>query len=224
MKKTVKKQEIAKAINTLENYYKKHRKPTIRRTSQTKDKEKAFKTLIACLLSLRTKDKNTEIVSKKLFSVADTPKKIANLPIKKLEKLIYSSGFYKNKARTIKSVSEVILKKYKGKVPDTESELLSIKGIGRKTANIVLNFAFNKLALPIDIHCHRIPNRLGWIKTKTPEQTEKELEKILSKKYWREFNSLFVLHGQTICKPRSPLCSKCPINKYCKKVGVLKSR
>jgi len=176
MKKLVKKQEIVKVINTLEKYYKGYRKPTVRRTSQTKDKKKAFKTLVACLLSLRTQDKNTEKASKKLFSIADTPEKIANLPIKKLEKLIYNSGHYRKKARTIKHVSKIILKKYKGKVPDTEEELLSIKGIGRKTANIVLNFAFNKPAIPVDAHVHIIANRLGWVKTKTTEQTEKTLK------------------------------------------------
>jgi endonuclease-3 len=187
-------------------------------------KPNAFKILISCLLSLRARDENTEKVSKKLFSVASTPKAIASMPVKKLEKLIYSSGHYKKKARTLKHVSSIILKKYKSKVPDTEEELLDIKGIGRKTANIVLNFAFNKPVLPIDTHCHRIPNRLGWVKTKNPDKTEKELIKILPKKYWMEFNGAFVLFGKTICTPISPFCSKCPINKYCKKIGIEKSR
>jgi len=142
----------------------------------------------------------------------------------RLENIIYSSGYYKNKAKTIKHVSEVILKEYNGKVPDTEEELLKIKGIGRKTANIVLAFAYNKQAIPVDTHCHRIPNRLGWFKTKTPEQTEFELMKILPKKYWSEFNGIFVLFGKTICVPISPFCSKCPIEKYCKKINVLNSR
>lgn len=184
----------------------------------------AFKILISCLLSLRTQDKNTEIASSRLFAVANTPKEILALPLKKLEKLIFSSGHYRKKARTLKHVSKVILKEFNGKVPKTREELMSIKGIGPKTANIVLAFAFGKKVLPIDIHCHRIPNRLGWVKTKTPEQTETELNKILPKKYWTEFNSIFVQFGKTICQPVSPLCSTCPINRYCPKTKVIKSR
>ena len=187
-------------------------------------KPNAFKILIACLLSLRTRDENTEKVSKALFAIADTPEKISKLPTKKLEKLIFSSGHYKKKAKTLKHVSKILIEKYQGKVPNKKEELLSIKGIGPKTANIVLAFAFEKNVLPIDTHCHRIPNRLGWVKTKTPEQTEKELIKILLKKYWKEFNGIFVLFGRTICQPISPWCSKCPIEKYCPKINVKKSR
>lgn len=184
----------------------------------------AFKILISCLLSLRTQDKNTEIASGRLFAVADTPKEIVALPMKKLEKLIFSSGHYRKKARTLKHVSKVLLERFDGKVPKTREELMSIKGIGPKTANIVLAFAFGKKVLPIDTHCHRIPNRLGWIKTKTPEKTEAELNKILPKKYWTDFNSIFVQFGKTICQPVSPLCSTCPINQYCPRIGVIKSR
>jgi endonuclease-3 len=189
-----------------------------------RDNPEAFKILISCLLSLRTQDKNTEIASRNLFAVADTPQKILKLPINKLEKLIFSSGHYKKKARVLKHVSEIILKEFKGKVPNKKEELLSIKGIGPKTANIVLAFAFGKKVLPIDTHCHRIPNRIGWVKTKTPEQTEKELGKILPKKYWIDFNGIFVQFGKTICVPISPKCSECPIEKYCKKVGIEKHR
>ncbi|MCL5018343.1 MAG: endonuclease III [Candidatus Pacearchaeota archaeon] len=184
----------------------------------------AFKILISCLLSLRTQDKNTEIASGRLFAVADTPKEILALPMRKLEKLIFSSGHYRKKARTLKHVSKVLLERFEGKVPKTREELMSIKGIGPKTANIVLAFAFGKKVLPIDTHCHRIPNRLGWVKTKTPEKTEEELNKILPKKYWGEFNSIFVQFGKTICQPISPLCSTCPINQYCPRIGVVKSR
>ena len=198
-----------------------------RKSEQSEDflwKPNPFKILISCLLSLRTQDKTTEIVSEKLFKIADTPEKIAKIPTKKLEKIIFSSGHYKKKARTLKHVSKEILKRFNGKVPDKKEELMSIKGIGPKTANIVLNFAFNQLVLPIDTHCHRIPNRLGWIKTKTPEQTKKKFEKILPKKYWKEFNAIFVLFGKEICQPVSPLCSKCPVEKYCLRVNVVKSR
>ena len=187
-------------------------------------KPDAFKILISCLLSLRTQDKNTENSSKKLFSVADTPEKISKIPIRKLEKIIYSSGHYKKKAKTLKHVSKVLIEKYNSEVPKTKQELLSIKGIGPKTANIVLGFAYGQNVLPIDTHCHRLPNRLGWIKTKTPEKTEKELEKMLPKKYWKEFNAIFVLFGKTICQPISPWCSKCPIRIYCQRRGVGRSR
>ena len=196
----------------------------MRKEKSKKTNKDAFKILISCLLSLRTKDETTNRVSKELFKIADTPEEIARINTKKLEKIIFSTGHYHKKAQTLKHVSKEIIKRFDLKVPNTKEELLSIKHIGPKTANIVLNFAFNKKVLPIDTHCHKIPNRLGWIKTKTPEQTEKELEKILAKKYWYEFNGIFVLFGKTICLPVSPKCSICPINKYCKKIGVKKSR
>lgn len=208
-------------MKILAKKYPSNEKTTLNRMRKKPD---AFKILISCLLSLRTQDKNTEIASNRLFQVAQTPKEIISLPIKKVEKLIYSSGHYKKKARTIKHVSEVLLKEFNGRVPKTREELMSIKGIGPKTANIVLAFAFGKKVLPIDTHCHRIPNRLGWVKTKTPEQTEAELNKVLPEKYWTEFNAIFVQFGKTICQPVSPLCSACPINKYCPRIGVVRNR
>jgi len=216
------KKDIPKVMKILEKHFNYKEKTTL-----NKMKEKnfsAFKILISCLLSLRTQDKNTEKVSKNLFKIADTPEKIVKMPLKKLEKIIYSSGHYKKKARTLKDVSKELIKKFNGKVPSTKEELLNIKGIGPKTANIVLAFAFNKSVLPIDTHCHRIPNRIGWVKTKNPEKTEIELMKIIPKKYWKEFNGIFVLFGKTICQPISPKCSQCPIEKYCKKIGVKKHR
>jgi len=215
-------------MNTIEPVMKilsKHFNYTERTTlNRMRKKPDAFKILASCLLSLRTQDKNTEKASSNLFKFAQTPKEILNLPLKKLEKLIYCSGHYKKKARILKSVSREILKRFDGKVPETKEELMSIKGIGPKTANIVLCFAFEKSVLPIDTHCHRIPNRIGWVKTKSPVQTEIELEKILPKKYWKEFNALFVLFGKTLCRPISPKCSKCPIEKYCKKIEVKRKR
>ena len=202
------------------DFYKKG-KTTLNRMRKKPD---AFKILISCLLSLRTQDKNTEIVSKRLFEVADIPEQIAELSTSRLEKLIFSSGHYRKKARTLKHVSKVLIDEFGSEVPDDKEKLLSIKGIGPKTANIVLAFAFGKDVLPIDTHCHRIPNRLGWVKTKTPEKTEKELEKVLPKKYWNEFNGMFVQFGKEICQPISPWCSKCPIAGYCKRVGVGRSR
>ncbi|MCK5449493.1 endonuclease III [Candidatus Pacearchaeota archaeon] len=212
---------ISQTMNILE---KKFGQDSLTTLNRMKGKSDAFKILIACLLSLRTKDENTEKVCKKLFAVADTPEQISKLPLPKLEKLIFSSGHYKKKARTLKHVSLTLIKEFNSKVPDDKEKLLSIKGIGPKTANIVLAFAYGKSVLPIDIHCHRIPNRLGWIKTKTPEQTEKELEKILPKKYWNKFNGILVLFGKKICQPISPWCSKCPISNHCSKINVNRNR
>ncbi|MFH1787387.1 MAG: endonuclease III [archaeon] len=212
---------ISQIMNILGKKYYSNEKTTLNRMRKKPD---SFRILISCLLSLRTKDETTEKISKQLFKIADTPEKILNLPLKKLEKIIFSTGHYKKKSQILKSVSKEILKKFSGKVPETREELLSIKGIGPKTANIVLAFAYNQLVLPIDTHCHRIPNRLGWVKTKTPEQTEAQLEKILQKKYWKEFNAIFIQFGKGICQPISPRCSKCPINRYCQKINVQKSR
>ena len=212
---------IDKVFEILEKRFESFRKPTVRRTSQEND---PYKTLVACLLSLRTQDKNTEKAASSLFKIADTPKGISKIPLKKLEKLIFSSGYYRNKAKSIKHVTNVLLKEYNGKVPDTEEELLAIKGIGRKIANVVLSFAFNKLVIPVDVNVHRVSNRLGWVKTKNPDKTEEELKKIIPKKYWREINTLFIQFGKTICVPIFPFCSKCPIRKHCKRIGILKSR
>jgi len=216
---------ISKIMAVLSGYYNSSEKTTLNRMRSDKNSN-PFKILISCLLSLRTQDKNTEKVSKKLFEYEkiNTPEQISKIPIRKLEKIIFSSGHYKKKARTLKHVSKTLIKKFNGEVPRTREELMSIKGIGPKTANIVLAFAFGKTVLPIDTHCHRIPNRLGWLKTKTPEKTEIELMKILPKKYWREFNAIFVQFGKEICQPVSPRCSVCPINICCPRIGVRRSR
>ena len=213
--------DISKIIDKLLKEYEKYRYPTLRRSSKMKN---PFKTLIACLLSLRTQDKNTEIASGNLFSVAGTTQEILDLPVKKLEKLIFSSGHYKKKARTLKSVCKELIERFDNKVPDNREDLMSIKGVGPKTANIVLCFAYGKNVIPVDTHVHRLPNRLGWVKTKKPEDTEKELMKIVPKKYWREINTTLILHGKNVCKPISPICSKCVIRKHCERVGIGKSR
>ncbi len=211
-------------MNILSKHYPYTNKTTLNRMRALKDPKAPFKILISCLLSLRARDESTEKVSAKLFLIADTPEKISKVPIKKLEKIIFSSGHYHKKAATLNHVSKEIIKRFNSKVPNTKEELLSIKGIGPKTANIVLAFAFGKQALPIDTHCHRVPNRLGWVQTKTPEKTEIELIKILQKKYWPNFNAIFVAFGREICQPISPKCSICPISKYCPKIGVKRSR
>lgn len=184
-----------------------------------------FVTLISCLLSLRTKDEVTAQASRKLLTTYNTPEKIMRVTQKQIETLIYPVGFYKTKAKRIREISQVLLEKYHGKVPDEFEELLTLKGVGRKTANIVMVYGHKKHGyIPIDTHCHRIPNRLGWIKTKSPEDTEYALKKFLPSEYWSDFNDLFVTFGQTICVPISPFCSRCAIERYCKKVGVSISR
>ncbi len=214
--------KIPKVISLIGKEFRESKKPTVRKTSEKRD---PFKTLIACLLSLRTRDENTAKASSSLFKVADTPEEILKLPIRKLEKLIFSSGFYKNKARTINHVSKVILEEYNGKVPSDIDKLMEIKGIGRKTAAICMVYGFNKPHyIPTDVHVHQIANRLGWVKTKIPDQTELELMKIVPRKYWYELNTLFVLFGKKICVSVSPFCSKCPVNKYCPRIGVKRSR
>lgn len=215
------KKNISKVMDILEKHYHHEERTTLNRMRKKPD---AFKILIACLLSLRAKDEVTDKISKELFKVADTPEKIVKLPTKKLEKIIFSSGHYHKKAQTLKSVSKELIQKFNSKVPNNKEDLMSIKGIGQKTSNIVLNFAFNKKFIPIDTHCHRIPNRLGWVKTKNADQTEIEIMKILPEKYWQEFNGILVLFGRTICQPVSPWCSKCLIKKHCKRIGVKKSR
>ena len=198
--------------------------PVVSRKKQ-KIPHSPFVTLISCLLSLRTKDEVTEQASRRLLSTHNTPQQVLMLTDRQLETLIYPVGFYKTKARRIKKISKTLLEHYNGKVPESFEELLSLKGVGRKTANIVMVYGHKKHGyLPIDTHCHRIPNRLGWIKTKTPEETEHALKKILPTKYWDDFNDLFVTFGQKICVPISPYCSRCSLQPYCKKINVKKSR
>ena len=188
-------------------------------------KNTPFTTLVSCILSLRTKDEVTEKASQRLLIKYSTPEKILSTSEEEIQTLIYPVGFYKNKSKTLKEISKTILEKYNGEVPEDLNELLTLKGVGRKTANIVMVYGFkHKDFLPIDTHCHRIPNRLGWIQTKTPDESEIALKKILPKEYWFDFNHLFVQFGQTVCVPISPFCSICPIEKYCKKNNVIRQR
>jgi len=184
-----------------------------------------FTTLISCILSLRTKDEVTAQASIRLLKKYNTPKKLLKLSNKQIEKLIYPVGFYPTKAKRIKEICKVLIDKYNGKVPDTFDELVKLNGVGPKTASITVVYGFNKPHhIAVDSHVHQITNRLGFVKTKVPEKTQIELEKIISKKYWYDFNELFVQFGQNVCVPVSPWCSKCVINKYCPRVGVKKSR
>jgi endonuclease-3 len=213
--------QVEEAIKILNRDYPAYEKTTLNRMRKKPD---AFRILISCLLSLRTQDKNTEKASEKLFNVADTPEKISALPVRKLEKLIFSSGYYRKKARVLKEVSKTLIERFESKVPGKKEELLSIKGVGPKTANIVLAFAFGKKVIPVDVHVHVISNRLGWVKTKTPEKTEKELEKVIPKKHWKDLNAILVQHGQEVCVTLSPKCTECSLTRLCPKEGVVRSR
>jgi endonuclease III len=183
-----------------------------------------FLVLISCILSLRTQDKTTLPASERLFELADTPEKMIKLSAQTIEKAIYPVGFYKTKARTILGICRDIIEKFNGKVPDDIDTLLTMKGVGRKTANLVMTEGFRIPAICVDTHVHRISNRFGYVETKNPEETEWKLRDILPKKHWIEYNSLLVMWGQNICKPISPLCSKCMVKKYCARRGVLVSR
>lgn len=174
-----------------------------------------FRVLIATILSQRTRDENTAQATKALFSKFKTPQDVANAPVKEIELLIKSSGFYRVKAKRLKKVSKILLEKFKGRVPATLEELLSLPGVGRKTANCVLVYGFKMDSIPVDIHVYRISNRLGLVKTKTPEETEFALMKKIPRKFWQELNFLFIKFGQEICLPRKPRCYDCLIEELC---------
>jgi endonuclease III len=215
------KENISSIMDELAKYYNYKERTTLNRMRENPD---PYKILISCLLSLRAKDETTERISADLFKIADTPEMMIKISDKNLEKIIFSTGHYRKKAKSLKHVSFELIDRFDSKVPSDKDDLLSIKGIGPKTANIVLNFAFDQEVLPIDTHCHRIPNRMGWVETKTAEKTEKELEIVLPKKYWKEFNAIFVLFGKEICQPVSPWCSKCVVRYLCPRIGVGNSR
>lgn len=182
------------------------------------DLKNPYLVLICCILSLRTNDKITIGAAKRMLELGKSPDDFAKVDLDMLQKAIYPVGFYQNKANQIIELSRMIVEKYNSKTPETIEELIKFKGVGRKTANLVIAKGFNKPAICVDVHVHRICNRLGCLKTKTPDETEMKLREILPKKHWIEFNTLLVTHGQNFCKPQKPLCEKCSISKYCKKV------
>ncbi|MFQ6002729.1 MAG: endonuclease III domain-containing protein [Candidatus Zixiibacteriota bacterium] len=179
-----------------------------------------FKVLISCILSLRTQDKTTNKAARRLFRLADNPQSMLRLTSHQIEKTIYPVGFYRNKARTILQISKQLVQKYDCQVPDEVDELLKFKGVGRKTANLVITLGYAKPGICVDTHVHRICNRWGYVKTLAPEETEFTLRKKLSPQYWIEFNYLLVTLGQNLCRPVSPKCNLCPLDKFCDKVGV----
>ena len=190
----------------------------------TRYRSDPFTTLISCLLSLRTKDETTRGASQRLFRLAHSPRQMVRLSCRTIERAIYPVGFYRTKARTVQSVCRDLLSRYRGRVPGDLEELLTIKGVGRKTANLVVTLAFRRQGICVDTHVHRISNRWGYVRTKTPEQTEMALRRTLPARYWQSYNDLLVTFGQNLCHPTSPWCSRCPLEPICAKVGVTHSR
>ncbi len=183
-----------------------------------------FLVLISCILSLRTKDETTLPASERLFALADTPEKMLKLKAKQIEKAIYPAGFYKTKARNILGICHDLITKFDSKVPEDIDTLLTLKGVGRKTANLVLTEGYGIPAVCVDTHVHRISNRSGYLKSENPHETEMILRERLPKRYWIDYNAMLVTWGQNICKPLSPFCAKCPIQGFCARRGVTKSR
>ncbi len=211
--------EIKQALEILKEAVKKWKQPIV--GAMGKD---PYKILIATILSLRTKDATTEAASNRLFAIADTPKKMVRTEIEDIEKAIFPVGFYKRKAINIQEISKTILDKYEGNVPDELEELLTLKGVGRKTANLTITLGYNKPGICVDIHVHRICNRWGYVETKDPEKTEFALRDKLPIEHWIEINDLLVCFGQNLCTPISPHCSICPVYQFCDRVGVTTSR
>ncbi len=180
--------------------------------------------MISCLLSLRTKDQTTRDASHRLFAVANNPQEMLRIATPDMEKLIYPVGFYRTKAVTIKEICGELIKTYKSKVPDEIDELLKLNGVGRKTANLVVTLGYQKPGICVDTHVHRITNRWGYVKTKNPYETEFALREKLPPQYWLTINDLLVTYGQNVCVPVSPKCSVCPVQTYCRKVGVMRHR
>lgn len=215
-------ERIRKIVEILREEKKKWNVPIVTLMSQTGSDP--FKILVATVLSLRTKDEVTAKAAERLFQVADTPEKLLKLEEDEIASLIYPVGFYRRKARNLKEIAKILIEKYGGKVPDDLEELLKLPGVGRKTANLVITLGYGKPGICVDTHVHRIMNRLGYVKTKTPEETEFALREKLPKEFWIEINDLLVSLGQHICHPTSPKCSQCPVEPYCPKIGVKRSR
>jgi len=183
-----------------------------------------FRVLVATMISLRTKDAVTSAASERLFTAAASPQALSRLPESRIARLIYPAGFYRTKARALRKTARVLLAEHRGKVPRTMDELLALPGVGRKTANLVLNLGYGLPGICVDTHVHRISNRIGWVATRTAEQTERALMTVLPRRYWISINELLVRFGQTVCAPVSPRCSTCPITPWCARRGVTTSR
>lgn len=209
-------------LKVLEESYYSGESPAVTLIANTK--KTPYHILVSTLLSLRTKDEVTLKSSKRIFSKADDIYKLNGLSEQEIVDLIYPVGFYKTKAKRLKEIAHIIIDKYSGNIPDDFDKLLELPGVGRKTANLVVILGFNKNSICVDTHVHRISNRMGWVKTNTPDETEFALKKCVPQELWTLINEYFVSYGQIMCKPVSPLCSKCPLDIMCPKAGVLVRR
>jgi len=214
--------DIELFIKALKKSYKKLNAPII--TFIANRGATPFEILVSTLLSLRTKDEITSEAASRILKVAKTPEEMLELNSETIEKLIYPVGFYPTKAKRLLQISRIIMDKYEGNVPDSIDELLTLPGVGRKTANLVMTEGFKVPAVCVDTHVHRISNRIGYVNTKTPEKTEFALRAKLPKKHWIKYNELLVAFGQALCRPVSPFCSKCPVSDMCPRIGVNRSR
>lgn len=213
---------IDKIVSLVKKEVSKYKEPVVERFNRRlKD---PFWVLIGCVLSLRTKDETTDRVVANLIAEARTPAEILRLPVPKLTKLLYPTGFYRVKTKNVRSISAIIMNKYHNRVPDTMEELLALPGVGRKTANLVLTVAFDKYGICVDTHVHKIFNRWGYLRTKMADDTEMALREKLPKKYWKKINYWLVIFGQNVCLSVSPWCSRCPVSNHCPKVGVGRQR
>jgi endonuclease-3 len=213
--------DLSLVLRHLRKSIKSWRVPVVTKISR---QQNPFMVLVSCLLSLRTRDEITDAASRRLFVLASSPKKLLRLDPKQVEKAIYPVAFYRNKTLRLYEISRALIDDNDGKVPDSLDQLLRLKGVGRKTANLTLVLGHNKPGVCVDIHVHRIVNRWGYVQTKSPNETEKALRCKLPKRYWMEINNLLVSFGQNICKPQSPFCSNCVVLEYCEQVGVNRYR
>jgi endonuclease-3 len=215
--------QIHEAMRILKQEVRQWQEPVVGVIARTSARD-PFRILISCLLSLRTKDKTTSEASARLFALAHTPGGLLKLSRTTLQRAIYPVGFYRTKAKAIHSICHRLLDLYGGKVPDSIDELVTLPGVGRKTANLVVTVGYNKPGICVDIHVHRISNRWGYVKTNKPEETEQALRSRLPRRYWIVFNDLLVPFGQNLCQPVSPFCSRCRLARLCDRVGVTRSR
>ena len=213
--------DLSLVLRHLRKSIKSWRVPVVTKISR---QQNPFMVLVSCLLSLRTRDEITDAASRRLFVLASSPRKLLRLDPKQVEKAIYPVAFYRNKTLRLYEISRALIDDNDGKVPDSLDQLLRLKGVGRKTANLTLVLGHNKPGVCVDIHVHRIVNRWGYVQTKSPNETEKALRCKLPKRYWMEINNLLVSFGQNICKPQSPFCSNCVVLEYCEQVGVNRYR
>jgi endonuclease-3 len=211
---------IPQVMRVLARAIENHDLPAVEKIAESR-RDKAFQVLIGTLLSARTQDATTDAASARLFAVAPTPGQVARLTAARIEKLIYPVSFYRTKAAHVKETARILLQRFGGRVPGTMEELLTLPGVGRKTANLVLILAFaSRDNICVDTHVHRISNRLGWVQTRTPEQTEQALYRVAARRWWPDINLYLVVWGQNVCRPVRPRCGACAISAYCPRIGV----